>query len=72
MGESDVFAEMGLSFSNESAGFAGRQKGNRAMTQELFHIGGVFVLTGILFRLREIVFSFEPGRRKRNGDCSDQ
>jgi len=43
------------------------------MTQELFHIGGVFVLAGILFRLREIVVSFDPlGRRKSNGNCSDQ
>ena len=73
-GESDLFAEIRLSlFHYKLAGFAARQKGNRAMTQELLHIGGVFALAGILLRLREIVVSFDPlGRRKSNGNCSDQ
>ena len=74
VGESDLSAEMKLSFFITSQpGLQPGKKGNRAMTQELFHIGGVFVLAGILLRLREIVVSFDSlGRRKSNGDCSDQ
>jgi hypothetical protein len=61
-----------LFFNTGQPGLA-RQKGNRAMTQELFRIGGVFVLAGILLRLREIIVSFDAlGRRKSNGDCSYQ